>query len=182
MEEDLIVAQTQKWIMDVVVGLNFCPFAAREMKLNKVRYVVMANPEPEITMHALLEECERLDMDEETETTLLLLPMGYDDFEDFLDLAAYAEDIIEQNDYEGVYQVASFHPKYIFADAEVNDPANYTNRSPYPMLHLLRESSIDRAIEKYQNHEEIPEKNIQTAREKGLAYMQALRDACINLN
>ena len=93
----------------------------------------------------------------------------------YLDLVEMAEDLIEEEDYEGVYQVASFHPDYLFAGSDSEDPANYTNRSPYPMLHLLREESIEKALEHYSGDpDEIPERNIRFAREKGLAYMKRL--------
>ncbi len=88
-----------------------------------------------------------------------------------------SEKILKQKGYEGIYQVASFHPLYLFEGSVENDPANYTNRSVYPMLHLLREESIDKALENYKDPESIPERNILFAREKGLAYMKTLRDA-----
>lgn len=173
-----IIAQTQKWINDVVIGLNFCPFAAKEVKQNKVHYEVVVDTEAEICLEVFLQACAQLDTNEAIETTLIILPNGYDDFETYLDLVDYAETLLEQHDYEGIYQVASFHPEYKFADSEENDPANFTNRSPYPMLHLLREESVEQAIARYPNHEDIPQRNIDLARQKGLQYMQALRDAC----
>jgi hypothetical protein len=98
-------------------------------------------------------------------------------FDDYLDLVSLAEDRLKRNDYEGIYQVASFHPLYLFTNSDENDPANYTNRSIYPMLHLLREESIDKVLENYKDPESIPTRNINFAREKGLAYMKMLRDA-----
>ena len=89
-----------------------------------------------------------------------------------------AEKLLKQEGYEGIYQLASFHPLYLFADAAPDDAANYTNRSIYPMLHLLREASIDKALKHYKNPDKIPQHNINFAREKGLVYMQMLRDAC----
>ncbi|MGL6269678.1 MAG: DUF1415 family protein, partial [Chitinophagaceae bacterium] len=99
-------------------------------------------------------------------------------FDAYLTMVEMAEALLEDQDYEGVYQVASFHPQYRFADAPDNDPANYTNRSVYPMLHLLREDSLEKAIETYPDTEGIPERNITFAREKGLSYMKLLRDSC----
>ncbi|HTF82635.1 MAG TPA: DUF1415 domain-containing protein [Cytophagales bacterium] len=179
-QSESIIVQTRKWILDVVVGLNLCPFAAKEVKSDRVRYVVLKESEPEVCLHALLEECELLDADASIETTLIIIPYAFEDFETYLDLVDYAEAILEQHDYEGIYQVASFHPEYRFADSDVDDPANYTNRSPYPMLHLLRESSIDIALTRYPDHEEIPERNISLTRQKGLAYMKMLREACLS--
>ena len=117
---------------------------------------------------------QRLDFAKEIETTLLILPNGHQDFDDYLELVDYAERLLEQQGYEGIYQIATFHPFYCFHGSEKNDPANFTNRSPYPILQLLREESIEKALEKYPHPEKIPERNIQFAREKGITYMQAL--------
>ena len=174
-----IIAQTKKWITDVVVGLNFCPFAAREMKQNTIRYVVENSEEEEDVLALLLQECKNLDEDKSIETTLLIFPQSFADFTAYLDLVSLSEDLIVGEGYEGIYQVASFHPDYCFADSESNDAANYTNRSPYPMLHLLREESIEKALLRYENPEQIPERNVHFAREKGTAYMKMLRDSCL---
>lgn len=174
-----IITQTKKWITDVVVGLNFCPFAAREMKQNTVRYVIETSEDEEEVLETFLQECKRLDEDKSIETTLLIFPESFAAFPDYLDLVSLAEDLIVGEGYEGIYQVASFHPDYCFADSEENDAANYTNRSPYPMLHLLREESIEKALLRYENPELIPERNIQFAHEKGVTYMKMLRDACL---
>ncbi|HMC87200.1 MAG TPA: DUF1415 domain-containing protein, partial [Chitinophagaceae bacterium] len=97
----------------------------------------------------------------------------------YLELVRLAEKLLKQEGYQGIYQVASFHPLYCFAGAPADDPANYTNRSVYPMLHLLREESVEQAIANYPNPEKIPERNILFARSKGIAYMKKLRDACL---
>lgn len=179
--EELIIAQTKKWITDVVVGCNFCPFAAREMKRNSVNYVVEQSTDIETCLQAFLDECIRMDADETTETSFIVYPNTFRDFEHYLDLVSLAEALLEKEDYEGVYQVASFHPDYCFEDADENDAANYTNRSVYPMLHILREASIEKALENYNDPENIPERNIKFARSKGTVYMKMLRDACLNL-
>ena len=176
---DKIISQTKKWITDVVVGCNFCPFAAREIKQNKVHYQVEPATELSICLESFLQECIRLDKEVMIETTLLIFPNAFQSFDDFLDLVGHAEDILKQKGYEGIYQVASFHPLYRFADSANDDAANYTNRSVYPMLHLLREESIEQAIERYTDPEKIPERNVRFAREKGTAYMKMLKDACL---
>ncbi|HEX6168327.1 MAG TPA: DUF1415 domain-containing protein, partial [Chitinophagaceae bacterium] len=119
---------------------------------------------------------KRLDNDATIETSFLIFPNAFQKFDDYLDLVALAENRLKRNGYEGVYQVASFHPLYLFANSNENDAANYTNRSIYPMLQLLREESIDKALENYKSPESIPVRNINFAREKGLAYMKMLRD------
>jgi hypothetical protein len=111
------------------------------------------------------------------ETSFLIFPRAFSKFDDYLYLLSLAESFLKKKGYEGVYQVASFHPLYLFAGSDENDPANYTNRSIYPMLHLLREESIDKALENYNDPENIPERNINFAREKGLVYMKMLRDS-----
>lgn len=176
---ETIIAQTQKWIIDVVVGCNFCPFAAKEIKQQTIHYQVEESADSAACMEAFAQECTRLDEAEDIATTLLILPNACASFDEFLDLVELAENWLLENEYEGVYQVASFHPQYIFGGAPVNDAANYTNRSIYPMLHLLREEQIDQALERYANPENIPDNNIHFAREKGVAYMKMLRDNCM---
>jgi uncharacterized protein len=174
-----IIAQTKKWITGVVIGCNFCPFAAREVKQNKVHYQVEHATALSVCLESFLQECIRLDNEEKIETSLLIFPNAFQSFDDYLDLIGHAEKLIFEKGYEGIYQVASFHPLYRFADTTDDDAANYTNRSIYPMLHLLREESIEQALQRYPDGEQIPERNIRFAREKGIAYMKMLRDACL---
>ena len=176
---ELIINQTKKWINDVVVGCNFCPFAAREIKQNTIHYEVEESTETEACLHAFLNECTRLDTEKNIETTLLIFPNAFGRFDNFLDILSLAEKLLEQESYEGIYQVASFHPHYCFANVPVDDAANYTNRSLYPMLHLLREERIEQALLHYSSPEVIPENNTKFAREKGVVYMKMLRDACL---
>lgn len=173
------VTQTKKWIRDVVVGCNFCPFAAKEFKGNTIHFQVEDSTDRVSALRSFLKECERLDEDETIVTTLLLFPEGFSGFESYLDLVERAESLLDSAGYEGTYQVASFHPQYLFAGAPANDPANYTNRSPYPMLHLLREDQITAALSRYPHPEQIPDRNIEYARAKGEAYMRALFGSCL---
>jgi uncharacterized protein len=177
---ELVIQQTKKWIYDVVIGCNFCPFASQVVKRDTVFYKVETSTEAQSCLQAFLQELARLDNDITIETSFLIFPNNFKPFDAYLDLVSDAEKILKQKGYNGIYQLASFHPTYRFADAPDNDAANYTNRSVYPMLHLLRESSIDRALEQYEHPENIPERNISFAREKGMVYMKMLRDNCIN--
>ena len=120
-----------------------------------------------------------LDGDGERETSFLLFANDFASFTEYLQLVKNAEQLLVQLNYEGIYQLASFHPDYCFAGSDENDPANYTNRSPYPMLHILREESITKALENFPDPESIPENNVQYARQKGLRYMQLLRAGCL---
>lgn len=173
-----IIEQTKKWIRDVVVAFHFCPFAAQVIKEQKVHFEVVTDIAVESCLSAVLQELNRLDNDNTIETTLLIFPGAFAQFDDFLGLVALAEQRLKQKRYNGIYQLASFHPLYRFAGSTENDAANYTNRSLYPMLHLLREASIDKALEQYKNPENIPETNIALARGKGLAAMHKLRESC----
>ncbi|MEO8413582.1 MAG: DUF1415 domain-containing protein [Ginsengibacter sp.] len=175
----LVISQTKRWINNVVVGCNFCPFAAREIKQNAVHYEVENSIETGKCLSTFLNECRRLDIEKNMATTLVIFPNAFKRFDNFLDAVALAEELILREGYEGIYQVASFHPLYCFANALVDDAANYTNRSVYPMLHLLREDQIEEALLHYSSPEDIPENNIRFAREKGLVYMKMLRDACL---
>lgn len=174
-----VIEHTRKWIIEVVIRCNFCPFAAREVKRNSIRYAVIPQLTQKEALGALMEECKLLDAEPEIETTLLIFPHGFKLFRDYLQLVEKAEALIRKNGYEGVYQVASFHPDYFFAGAPMDDPANFTNRSVYPMLHLLREASIEKVLERYPEPERIPEANMRFAREKGATYMKMLRDSCL---
>ena len=179
LESKHIIDQTKRWIQDVVVGCNFCPFAAPVLKLNKVHYEVETSADIDLCLEAVLKALSRLDTDDSIETSFLIFPEAFDSFDDYLDLVEQAELLMEANGYEGIYQMASFHPLYLFSGSDDNDAANYTNRSIYPMLHFLREASIDKALQHYQNPEAIPDANIDFARQKGLIYMKMLREACI---
>ncbi len=179
MEESSIIEHTKNWLRDVVIGCNFCPFAGREFKRETIHYTVVQNSDREKILQTLALQLERLNDYPAIETTLIIIPENFEDFYSYLDLVSLSEMLIEREGYEGIYQVASFHPNYLFAGSSENDASNYTNRSPYPMLHLLREESISKALESYSHPEAIPERNIEFANRKGLQYMQALRQACL---
>ena len=181
MTDSTIIAQTTQWINSVVIGCNFCPFAAKAVLRKSIRYVVLQEATLESSLEAVMAELRFLDRTEDIETTLIIFPKHFADFEEYLDLADLAEDLSVEQGYEGVYQIASFHPDYCFAEADVDDPANYTNRSPYPMLHLLREDSVSKAVDHFIDPEGIPERNIAFAQGKGLKYMQMLRAACLEV-
>lgn len=172
------IVQTKKWIKDVVIGCNFCPFAARVFNQRTVHYRVEESTSVQTCLQSFMEEVRRLDSDAETETGFLILTNACTLFDDYLDLVAQAEDLLKREGYDGIYQLASFHPQYRFAGSGDADAANFTNRSVYPMLHLLRESGISKALKQYKNPEDIPGRNIHFAREKGIVYMKMLRDAC----
>lgn len=178
MSNETIIQHTNNWIKSVVIGLNFCPFAAKAVIQNSIHYSVQQTATIKSALEVLETELQFLDTNDKIETTLIIFPNDFKDFDDYLELVKKSERLLSKLDYEGIYQIASFHPDYCFAEADENDPANYTNRSVYPMLHLLREESITKALSTFKNPEMIPERNINLAREKGLKYMQVLRAAC----
>lgn len=178
--EATVIAQTTKWIKSVVIDCNFCPFAAKAMRQKSIRYVVWEGTD-ESSLEKLGAELHFLDDAPDIETTFLIFPNNFGDFEDYLDFVELAEALNIEMDYEGIYQIASFHPDYCFEGADVDDPANFTNRSIYPMLHLLREESITNAVDNFPDPENIPERNIAFSQAKGLKYMQFLRANCIDV-
>ena len=177
-----IVEQTKAWVETVIVKHNICPFAAREVVQNNIRYSVFENIEIEQSLECLINECEILDHDEDVATSLLIYPDRFLQFEDYLDFVEIATMLMFDRGYEGIYQLASFHPDYCFAEIEPNDASNYTNRSPYPMLHIIRESSLEKALKGFPNPERLPEENIELTRKLGLQAMQAMLQACYNIS
>ncbi len=168
------IQHTKNWIEEVVIGCNFCPFAKGVFANNKIKYVVVEATDLDDAMEIMLAELNFLDNNKETETTLLIFPEAYPKFFDFLDLIEEAENLIEDEDYEGEYQVASFHPLYVFGGVEPDDASNYTNRSPYPMLHILREDSVTKVVDAFPAAKHIPKANIKFTRDKGAVFMKAL--------
>ncbi|WP_300320416.1 DUF1415 domain-containing protein [Idiomarina sp.] len=165
-----IIEQTQRWVQQLIVKYNICPFARREVERKSIRYVVAEQPDIASVLQQLLDEAKHLDETPETETTLFILPQGFEGFHGFLDLVDMADALLIEEGYEGVYQLAHFHPDYCFDGEPQDDPANYTNRSSFPTLHLLREASLEKAIEQYDDPESIPERNIEFCRRKGAEF------------
>ncbi|MFT6925237.1 MAG: hypothetical protein ACJAZP_000817 [Psychromonas sp.] len=178
-DKNEIISATQKWVKQLVVKYNICPFARREVERGSIRYCQAEEPQREFVLQTLLDECHRLDADQEIETTLFILPSGYEGFYDFLDLLDMANDLLELEGYEGVYQLANFHPDYCFADEVQNAPSNYTNRSPYPTLHIIRESSMEFAIANHPDVDSIPQRNIEFTNKKGNAFFADLLAGCL---
>ena len=174
-----IISQTQAWLDTVIIAHNICPFAKKERDRDSIHFCVDENTAIAQVLEALVLACQELDQNSEIETTLFILSNSCQDFETYLDFLDMANQLLFSLNYEGIYQLASFHPDYCFAEAEVHDPANYTNRSPYPMLHIIREKSLEIALENYPNPESIPERNIAYLRALGLDKVQAMLQACL---
>jgi hypothetical protein len=177
--EQPFINATRTWLEKVVIGYNLCPFAQRELAEQRVHFAVCNDADTVSGLHALIAECVRLDANDDIGTTLLIFSQAGRDFDDYLDFLALADDLLVAQGYEGIYQLASFHPNYCFADAEPNDAANYTNRAPFPMLHLLREADISAALARYPHAESIPERNMALTRQLGVQTLQRLLDKCV---
>jgi hypothetical protein len=171
-----VVARTRAWIERAVIGLNLCPFAKAVYVKERIRYVVSEADTPEALLAELERELAHLAATpaEETDTTLLIHPRVLEDFLDYNDFLEVADEIVERMDLAGVLQVASFHPQYQFADTHPDDITNFTNRSPYPTLHLLREASVDEAVAAFPEAGDIYLRNMQTLRRLGRAGWDAL--------
>ena len=176
MTDEEVLSKTRHWLEKAVIGLNLCPFAKAVYVKNQVRLVVSH------ARHAddLLEELDReLDLlvgtpAAELDTTLLIHPTLFEDFLDFNDFLEVAEGVVDEHGLEGVVQLASFHPQFQFDGSEPDDISNYTNRAPFAILHLLREDSVERAVEAYPEAEAIFEQNIATLQKLGHAGWNAL--------
>lgn len=177
--DEIVIAQTKKWITDVVAGCGFCPFAAKELQRQTVHYEVLMEAELELVLEAVMRLACQLDNDKEIATSLLIMPGSFKKFQDYLDLVDMAETLLINEKYDGIYQLASFHPEYLFAGTNSQDPSNYTNRSPYPMLHFLREEAVSKAVDGFPGIGQVPERNIRFAKDKGLFHMQQLLAACM---
>ena len=174
-----IIDATRRWVEQVVVAFNLCPFAKRELVKDRVRFVVSKARDEATLLDELAHELALLNVDEAVETTLLIHPQVLQDFYHYNDFLEAADELLVDMNLEGVYQVASFHPDFQFGGTEPDDVENYTNRSPYPMLHLLREDSLSEAIDNYPEVDLIPERNIDCMNEQGLEKMQTLLNACL---
>jgi len=168
--DEVIIELTRAWVDEAVIGLNLCPFAKAVQVKQQIRYVVSHAVNENELKQDLLHALEQLrDSDPAVlDTTLLIHPHVLQDFLDYNNFLEIADDTLVETGLEGEMQIASFHPDYQFADAQADDIDNYTNRSPFPILHLLRESSIDRAVKAFPEAGTIFEQNIATMRRLGL--------------
>jgi hypothetical protein len=177
---DLALDETRAWVERAVIGLQLCPFARMPQLRGRVRYALSAASNAEALLVDLVAELQLLatESPERVETTLLVHPRVLNDFVDYNDFLARADEILVTLDLEGVIQVASFHPEYRFAGCAPDDVTNATNRSPHPTLHLLREASIESALATFAHPESIYATNIATMERLGAAGWAELQRAC----
>lgn len=167
--DNSVINEVTFWLRQVVIGLNLCPFAAKPTNENRVRMVVSNAMDDDSLLQILESEMTLMDTKpaSEIETTLVITPDHLKDFYDYNQFLQWAQRLIKRNGWLGVYQLASFHPDYCFAGAEPGDPENLTNRSPYPIVHIIREASLEKALDYFPDVESVPERNM--AKMRGLS-------------
>jgi hypothetical protein len=175
------IAQTRCWLENVVIKHNLCPFAHKPFHGGQIRYIVTDSARPEFLLEDLQQELDHLRATpaDELETTLLIHPGVLEDFLEYNDFFDLVDMLLSECGYEGEFQVASFHPDYQFEGTRPEDAENYTNRSPWPMLHLIREENLEQAIANYPDADGIPERNIQTMNALGAEHHRKVLDACL---
>jgi uncharacterized protein len=174
--DEQISQQVSHWLSKVVIGLNLCPFAKAPFNKGQVKFIVTHADSDDALVQVLSDALNQLAETSvsETETTILIVPnwlQSFDDYNQFLDLA---DDVIVANELEGILQVASFHPNYQFAETDTDAAENYSNRSPFPLLHLLREDSVEKALNSEQGADDIVQRNIATLNALGVEKIKAL--------
>lgn len=161
------IARTRRWLERIVIGLNLCPFARHPYANEKIKFVLEPSNSDQIIMQTLLLELDSLYQSDDFQTTLIICPNAFDDFDAFWHLIADCEALVEQAGLEGTFQLASFHPRYRFEDTKTGDLGNATNQSPYPTLHILREADVTAAVSAYGDTDVISQRNIATLEKLG---------------
>jgi uncharacterized protein len=153
----------QQWLEYVVIGLNLCPFAAKPNRNKQIKIYVCEDASEDVLLESIYQELQTLDQTpvEELETTLVVAPNLFKEFDDYNQFLDLVEGLVIQMNKSGIYQIASFHPDYCFYGAEPEDAENLTNRSPYPIFHLIREESMEKVLKHYPDPDGIPERNIE---------------------
>ena len=177
---DRVIAETRAWLQRAVIGLNLCPFAKAPFAKEQIRFVVCESDDPRVLLDVLCVQMSELAAADPTivETTLVMHPNALLDFAEFNEFLDAADAALEDLSLDGVLQIASFHPRYQFADADADDLGNATNRSPHPTLHLLREASVERAVGAFPEAEAIYENNIATLEALGAEGWARLQAQC----
>lgn len=175
-----IIDSVRQWLETVVIGLKLCPFAKDELLNQRIRFTISAASTEEDLLIDLQAELDLLGRDEAIETTLLIHPQVLGDFYDYNQFLNVVDGLLMETGLEGIFQIASFHPDYQFGGTRPDDAENYTNKSPYAILHLLREASLEKAIASYPDAGNIPERNIGLMESMGQDKLEALLGSCIH--
>lgn len=166
-----------RWIEDIIIGLNLCPFAKKPFIANQIQLRWAVTNKRIQVAEEVLSACQELDENPGIETTLVIFPESLKSFEYYLDALECSQQALLESEYEGIYQLASFHPEYLFEGEDFKDASHFTNRAPYPIIHIIREQSIDSVLKTYRNPEEIPQRNMELMRSLGIAYLENLFSA-----
>lgn len=180
-DDQQIIQQTKNWINEFIITHNICPFAEQVVTNHSIDLDVINDLGYEDCLVQVIQKLIFLDENSNIETALMIFPEAVKDFDDYLEFLAIANQLIEDQGFDDDYQLASFHPDYCFEGEATDDPANFTNRAPWPMLHLIRQSSIDTGLKFHKHPEQIPEDNIKLTRELGFEFLSALRQRCMRI-
>jgi hypothetical protein len=161
-----------KWLDTVVIGENLCPFAKAPRQRKQIRLLVVEEVAVAQILTILANECSFLSSNPQTETSLVAMSNGLTNFYDYLDILDMAQQLLEELNYEGVFQLASFHPAYLFESEPADSVSHYTNRAPFPIFHLIREASITKALAFVDDPDAIPARNIEHAHKLGVAFFK----------
>jgi len=171
-----IISRVDHWIEKAVIGFDLCPFAKSVYRKNKLRYVVSKSANVNALVTELYQQCQYLIETPGIETMLLIIPHQLQEFADFNQMLDQVDALIEAYEWVGVFQIASFHPRYQFDNTRIDDRENWSNRAPFPILHILRESSVGRCLSSYPDPDQIPGTNIQTLRAMDAALFDRIFD------
>jgi hypothetical protein len=172
MTDNRYLTAVKHWLEHTVINLNLCPFAKRELFNNRIRFTVSQANTTQQLLQKLQTELTYLEDHPNTATTLIIHPQVLQHFDDYNDFLDDVDALLIEQGFESHYQIASFHPHYQFSGTQAEDAENYTNRSPFPLLHILREQSVEKALTSYPNPEQIPERNIALMNKMGTATLQ----------
>ena len=181
MGQNKVLIETACWVEKFVVQHDICPFASKVVTEKTIHYEIIEHENIEDILEQVMQECFRLMQRKDIETSLLIFPTFFQKFEDYLEGLRLAELLMEEFGFIGTFQLASFHPDYKFDGIEAEDASNYTNRSPYPMMHLIREESLEKAVANYPNPDNIPIRNIAYTRELGVQKIKSILNSCNKL-
>lgn len=173
------IKATESWLQNTVIDLNLCPFAIAPFKAKSIAITEISSSKEQAVLEGFLEACQSLEQTPELSTVLLVLSQGFEDFHRYLTMLDTCQKLLEMEGFEGVFQLASFHPEYYFDGTDIDDPSNFTNRSPLPIIHILREDELLNVTE--EEGERIYQRNMQTCEQKGLKFLQALLQKNQNL-
>jgi len=177
-DPEKVIKQTEKWVNSFIIKYDICPFAEHVVVNQAIAYYVIEHSDTEECLIQLIQHLIKLEADDVIETALLIFTSAVDNFDNYLEFLAIANQLIEDQGFAEDFQLASFHPDYCFEGEAEHDAANFTNRSPWPMLHLIRQSSIEKGLQFYPHPEQIPIRNIKLTRELGYDFLTALTEDC----